>query len=164
LVVRTLRSYHKIEFPVFKVSDEPLIVDGLVFVNGRVVDDRNVPAETLGQRRLLTPHKLAKIKHLRGNIVELIADNVCVEGWYLDRLGDPFKYKRTKKLKVITHKINKVVYRNTHSILIVDGVNFPILVERPPSGSFTQILYYKEYPWKLYSISDEWKKPTYKKA
>lgn len=164
MLTRTLRSYHKIDFPVFRISDEPVIIDGLVFVDGRVIDDRNIPAETLGQRRLLTSHELAPIKKMRENIIDLIKEKIPVESWYIDRLGKPFKYKRTTRLKIISHKIDKVIYRNTYSIIIVNKVNFPIVLERPPSGSFAQILYYKEYPWKLYSITDEKQKSTFKKA
>ena len=48
----------EVRFPVYVVhSEEAIIRDGLLWIDGAVVDDKNVEGETLGERRLRTPMK-----------------------------------------------------------------------------------------------------------
>ena len=48
----------EVRFPVYVVhSEEVIIRDGLLWIDGTVVDDKNVEGETLGERRLRTPMK-----------------------------------------------------------------------------------------------------------
>ena len=45
------------KFPMYVLSEEPELVDGLVWINDEVVDDRNMLGKTIGHRRLQTPMK-----------------------------------------------------------------------------------------------------------
>jgi hypothetical protein len=147
----TIDNSKVIDFPVYKLQAEPLAIDGIVTVNGKVIDDRNVNHKTLGGRRLLTPQKLVK-------------DSKSSIGWYIDKYGKIIKYRKTRLEKLVCHRIEEVVYRGTYSILLLDGVNFPVEVARPPTGSYAQMLYYKGYPWKLYNILKEDCTSTVKKV
>jgi len=149
---------------VYRIDQEPLTVDGLTYVGGNIIDDKNISAKTLGARRLLSPHNLHKLLKHRGDIIELIKDKTGTGSWYIDNLGSTFSYKRTSLQKLVCHKIDDVIYRDFYSLIILDGINFPIVVNRPPVGSFAQILYYRDLPWKLYNIMYEWEKPTRKKV
>ena len=160
----TIDNSKVIDFPVYKLQAEPLAIDGIVTVNGKVIDDRNVNHKTLGGRRLLTPQKLFKLKLVRFNIVELVKDSKSSIGWYIDKYGKIIKYRKTRLEKLVCHRIEEVVYRGTYSILLLDGVNFPVEVPRPPTGSYAQMLYYKGYPWKLYNILKEDCTSTVKKV
>ena len=42
-------------------SDNFYVRDGLVLLNEKVIDDRNQSGDTLGKRRLQTPHKLVRL-------------------------------------------------------------------------------------------------------
>lgn len=161
---RTIKSLHKVNYPVYKVDQEPITVDGLTFVGGNIVDDRNISARTLGARRLLSPHPLYKLLRHRGDVIELIKDTAGTRSWYIDNLGSYFTYKRTSLQKLVCHKINDIIYKDFYSLIILEGINFPVVVNRPPVGSFAQILYYKDLPWKLYNIMYEWEKLTRKKV
>ena len=48
----------KVRFPVYQLgSGNWERQDGLLFIEGNIVDDKNMPGDTLGIRRLQTPHK-----------------------------------------------------------------------------------------------------------
>jgi hypothetical protein len=134
-----------------------------VFTEGRLIDDLNISGN-LGYRRLHSPHKMASLSSYRESIVDLIKDSMSTEEWYLDFSGTAFIYRKTTTANLICQKIKKVMYKNTYSIILVNNVNFPIIVNSPPTGSFAQILYFAGHPWKLYNISYENLKPTYKKV
>jgi hypothetical protein len=161
---RTIRSLHKVSYPVWKVDQEPLTVDGLTFVGGNIVDDKNISAPTLGARRLLSPHPMHRLSRHRGDVIELIKDTASTKSWYIDNLGSVFNYRRTSMQELVCHKIDNIIYKDFYSLIILEGINFPVLVSRPPVGSFAQMLYYKSLPWKLYNIMYEWEKPTRKKV
>src|SRR5210317_1972373 len=99
----TIDNSKVINFPVYKLQSEPLAVDGIVTVSGKVIDDRNVNHETLGGRRLLTPQKLFKLKLVRFNIVELVKDSKSSIGWYIDKYGKIIKYRKTRLEKLVCH-------------------------------------------------------------
>lgn len=160
----TIDNSNVIDFPVYKIQSEPLVIDGIVSVGGKVIDDRNVNQETLGGRRLLTPQKLFRLKLVRFNIVELVKDNKSSIAWYVDKYGKIIKYRKTRLEKLVCHRIDEVIYRNSYSLLLLDGVSFPVEVTRPPTGSYAQMLYYKGYPWKLYNILREDCTSTIKKV
>jgi hypothetical protein len=63
-----------IRFPLYVVhSDEVLRRDGVLWVDGAVLDDTNVHGESLGERRLRTPLKnMYDLKHQIDNFGGLI--------------------------------------------------------------------------------------------
>ena len=51
-------SINKIRFPVYELpSGNWNRQDGLLFLDGQIVDDKNQAGDTLGLRRMQTPHK-----------------------------------------------------------------------------------------------------------
>lgn len=160
---RTYKSLAKVNYPVFQIDAEPIEMDGLVYVNGAIVDDRNVSRPTLGERRLLSCQDLLQIKRLRRNEVEVIKDK-HTDPIYLDSNGSPFRYERTVYQKLKCHLIKKVIPKNLYSLLILEGINFPIVVERPPVDNFARILYYGELPWRLYDYTEVPVKESRKKV
>lgn len=161
---RTIKTLHEVAYPVYRLRGEPLLLDGLVFSGGYVVDDQNVPRPTLGERRLLSPQPLADLRAGAEDSIELIKGSRTATPWYIDNLGSTFSYRKSRVEKLVCHKIVNTIRKDFYSIILVEGVNFPILVKRPPSGSFAQILYFRDLPWKLYKILYEYEKPTRKKV
>jgi hypothetical protein len=162
--LKTIQNYHTINFPAYKLPAEPILKDGLVFSEGRLIDDRNVEGANLGRRRLLSPQKFSSLTSIKENIVDLIKDSTSTEEWYIDYSGNGFKYKKTTVEKLVCHKIKKVLFKDTYSILVVNNVNFPIIVERPPTGAYARILYFADHPWKLYDVIPEKVKSSSKKV
>ena len=57
-MIRLLKQYSmklsEINFPVYWIDSEEIhTIDNVVFVNGQVLDNKNVKKETLGERRVL---------------------------------------------------------------------------------------------------------------
>lgn len=162
--LKTIQNYHTINFPVYRIPAEPTETDGLVFTEGRLIDDINIKNISLGYRRLHSPHKMSALTAYRESIVDLIKDSTSTEEWYIDSHGKPLKYRKTTTTKLICHKIKKVMYKDTYSIILVNNVNFPIIVKKPPTGSYAQMLYFAGHPWKLYDTLHENAATTSKKV
>ena len=57
-MVVTYRQFKNLDFPLFLLdSSNWELVDGLLLLDGKLLDDKNMPGDTLGLRRMLTPHK-----------------------------------------------------------------------------------------------------------
>ena len=151
----TIDNASEIEFPVYHIEDEPLVIDGIVFVGGKAIDDRNVNSRTLGARRLQSPVKLSKLKKCYLDIIALIKHNKSYISWYIDRSGKIIKYQKTRNEKLICHRITKILHKDTYSLALAEGLNFGLEFPNPPIGSYIQMLYYKGLPWKPYEICRE---------
>jgi|688.fasta_scaffold44000_5 hypothetical protein len=152
ILKRDITSQHKIEFPVYKLSGEPLLYDNLLYLEGSIIDDLTVRELTLGHRRLLSKNKLKLLKKPLFDIVELIKYQEGSEGWYIDKFGKVFTYNKTIFSKLVCHRIKQIVSKETYTLLSLEGINFYVPVKRPPSGSFGHMLYYGDFPWKLYNV------------
>ena len=54
-----------IKFPAYVIHEEPEEIDGILWLEDQVIDDKNMLGETLGIRRLQTPMKsLYPLKYL----------------------------------------------------------------------------------------------------
>ena len=62
------------KFPVYVVhTDNVELIDGILWVEDQVLDDKNMSGETLGKRRLQTPMKsLYPLRYMITDTVELI--------------------------------------------------------------------------------------------
>ena len=107
---------------------------------------------------------MSPLSAYRHDIVDLIKDSTSTEEWYIDSIGKPLRYRKTTVTKLISHKIKKIIYRDTYSIILVNDINFPILLASPPKGTYAQMLYFAGHPWKLYSMSYENLPATNKKV
>jgi hypothetical protein len=92
-MVITWKKLGSIQFPIFALpSSNWEEQDGLLYIDNRVVDDRNMSGKTLGRRRLQTPIK--DLLPLRGSIaapVSLIRQTRIKT--FIDSAGTPFIYK-----------------------------------------------------------------------
>ena len=135
-------SLSEIVFPVFKIGiHKPQIDEGLVYyyheraeetdegtkvsAHYKVVDDRNVPGETLSRRRLtLTVEKvnLAKL----GQAVYFLGDLVklaTLEIWFIDSMGKVFNYKKSTRAKLKFYKISQIIPIQTGGVIVeVEGM------------------------------------------
>ena len=53
-----------VKLSIFVLHDECEEQDGLLWCDGMVVDDRNQDGDTLGKRRLQSPHQLYPLKRM----------------------------------------------------------------------------------------------------
>mgnify|MGYP007048733119 CR=1 FL=1 len=63
-------------FPVHTLPREEVYwEDGLLLLDNLVVDDRNQKGDTLGKRRLQSPHKLKKLNKTYEEFLDLVREN-----------------------------------------------------------------------------------------
>lgn len=165
MVVLTYKEIHKIAFPVFKLDSENIeYLDGILFLDGQVLDDRNQCGKTLGVRRLQTPYK--NLYELRASINGVVglakqAGNKA----YIDSKGRVFIYEKSLICRLIYHKITRIERKDIASVIHLKGVKQPFEVPRPPVAEieWAGVLYFRGLPWKLYEFSEDCKPTTHKK-
>lgn len=164
-MVITLKNYKKIRFPVYKIdSFNYERVDGLLFIDNKLVDDKNMKGETLGVRRIQTPH--TDLYVLNKKIDTLIGILKQDSKTFIDSNGVPFIYEKTKFCKLKYHRIHKIELKESQSLLWLKGINFPMHIPRPPAYAmkWAGLLYYENLPWLLYEYSEDKKKDRRKKV
>lgn len=147
-------SLSRAVYPIYRVKAADIEeIDGIVFADGLVLDDKNVKRDTLGERRLLSSHRaLLKLNKMYPTIREALSGK---SGTYIDSTGKILEYSRTKFAKIVYHKIRNVEYKDTYSMLRVYGVNFSFKLRCPPPKLYTYagILYLNNLPWLLWDYS-----------
>ena len=100
-----------IRFPVYVVhTDEVATRDGLLWCDGKIVDDKNTSGNSIGERRLKTPQQnLYDLKYQ----IDTFGDMIKHRGrFYVDTNGKFFIYeKRTTKARNRTPKTGRVEER-----------------------------------------------------
>lgn len=163
-MVITYRGISSIVFPIYPLpSSNWESADGLLFIDGKVVDDKNMRGETLGTRRLQTSFELLPLKKAVLDFTGMIKQSNNV---FIDSTGIPFIYQKTKMLPLRYKKIKHIDRKVVASVLHLEGERHPIKIIRPPESGMTWagVLYYQELPWKLYEYSEESKKDTRRKV
>lgn len=158
-------QFNLIKFPVYILPSSNIeLADGLLFVDNELVDDKNMPGETLGIRRVQTPHKnLLKLNKQIENPTGMIKQPPST---FIDSAGIPFLYEKTLMCRLEYKKIRRVDRKGTGSLLWLHGINFPIQIIRPPEDGYTWagILHYHGLPWMLYEFSQDKKPSTRRKV
>ena len=136
-------------------SDNIWKEDGIVYVDGHIVDDRNMPGKTLGMRRIQTPFRNLLPLRKSVNSFNGVIKNSGNRS-YIDSKGVYFTYEKTETCTVKYHEIKKVDRKDTGSIVWFKGINFSFDIPRPPDPDmkWAGVLYFKGLPWKLYDFSD----------
>ena len=159
------KNINKVRFPVYAMpSGNWHRQDGLLFLDGVILDDRNMSGDTLGIRRLQTPHKtIYPLKHQIDNFRGLIKSR---EKYFVDTNGTPFIYEKTQFCKLKYYKIKSVKQKEVASTLWLHGVKHPFVIPRPPAPEvrYAGVLHYGSLPWVLYEYSEEPKKDTRRKV
>lgn len=148
------RHLKHIHFPLYVLPGEDVEYrDGLVLWQDLVIDDKNMPGETLGLRRLQTPHSLLRLKKVVFTVAEMLASTSLV---FIDYKGRTFRYKKTMFGRVEYKKIRRIEIKENYSLLYALGVVLPFVIQRPPQAgeSWVGILYVFNSPWVIYKISD----------
>ena len=154
----TYRNLSKIAFPIYLLdSDDYSIVDSLVFIEGKVVDDRNMPGETLGIRRLQTSmQNLYPLNKSIANIAGLLKRPGNKH--YIDTKGRIFTYEKTLYAKIVSKRIKKVVVKEKLGAVIhIESIPETFPVARPPEQDlvWASIIYIGNFPWLVYEFSAE---------
>ncbi len=142
-----------VKFPVYEIPSEDLYSsDGLLFINGKVLDDKNQSGKTLGERRLKTSQVKAPLVKSYHSFIDLVKSTHSL---FIDSRGVPFRYERGKVCAVESRKIKKKMSRNTYTVLYVEKVNSLFSMSRYPAAEeWAQILYLDKMPWLLYGVSE----------
>lgn len=168
-MIVTYKNIPKVTFPVFKLEKEQdqqndaSSTDGLLFWNGKVLDDRNMTGETLGMRRLQSPFR--ELAPLKQCILDHLGLIKSPEAMYIDSAGKIFIYKKTVFSKLKYYKIKRVDRKETYSLLWVQGIDRPFTIPRPPNPvmQWVGLLHLGPLPWFLYEYSETRKKDTRRK-
>lgn len=153
-MIITYENLNLINFPIYALpSDDLEVTDGLLRYGSLVVDDRNQIGETIGARRLQTPHMLLPLRRCYEEIAALLAAKDRV---FVDSKGYCFIYERTKFSRIVFHKILKIIPKDIITVLKVSNVSFPVVVRRPPPAGKTWVgmLYFNNKPWLPYEYAE----------
>ena len=159
------KTVNKIRFPVYTIeSGNWSKSDGILFLDEKILDDKNMPGDTLGIRRAQTPYK--NLYRLNKQIDDLrgILKSHCKH--FIDSNGIPFIYEKTQFCKLKYYRIRNVVRRDSCSLLYLYGVKSPFVIPRPPPEDmmYAGLLHFHGLPWILYEYAVESKKETRKKV
>ena len=157
-------DYSRINFPVFSVhTDNVEFIDGILWIDNQVLDDKNMSGNTLGKRRLQSPMKsLYPLKYMLEDEVEMIKHS---GKYYIDSNGYFIEKHKTIRVPLKYHKILRVEKKNIVSMLWIKDCPFPFPLKRPlpENASWAGVLYKSGVPWLLYDLAEEELKETWRK-
>jgi hypothetical protein len=159
------KSIHKIKFPVYELSSGNWSrQDGLLFLESQIVDDKNQVGDTLGLRRLQTPHK--NIKPLKAQIDTFRGIIKSAHKHFIDTNGTPFIYEKTEFCKLKYYRIKNIIQKDTCSLLKLEKVKNSFAIPRPPhiDMKYAGVLHYNGLPWVLYDYAETKLKDTRRKV
>ena len=139
--------------------------DGLLFFDGKILDDKNMKGHTIGLRRLYTPHSidLYKLNNQQDNFRGILKSR---QKMFIDTNGYIFEYEKTKFCQLKYYKVKKAERIGTGCRLYLYGVKQAFLIPRPPPPEYqwAGILHYMMLPWILYDYSETKLKDTRRKV
>ena len=157
-------NYNDINFPVYPVhTDNVEFIDGILWIDNQVLDDKNMSGDTLGKRRLQSPMKsLYPLKYMLEDEVEMIKHQ---GKYYIDNKGYFIEKHKTTTVPLKYHKILRVEKKNIVSMLWIKDCPFPFPLKRPlpENASWAGVLYKQGIPWLLYGLAEEKQKDTWRK-
>lgn len=164
-MIITYRDIERITFPVFNLPNGNWqLLDGLLFLDDLILDDKNMGGDSLGKRRLQTPHEnLFILKKSLDSHIGLIKSR---DKHFIDTNGTLFIYEKTKMCPVKYHSIRSIERKGAASLLSLNGIKTNFIIPRPPPSdcSWAGVLYIYNMPWMLFSYSTEKLKDSRKKV
>lgn len=152
----------QIKFPVYVLhSDEIEERDGLLFCDTQIVDDKNMSGNTLGKRRLQSPHKnLYPLRYMIEDFSGLIRHR---GKFFIDTKGKFFRYTKSTKADIKYKKIEKVEKKEVITLIWVKDIPFPFEEKRPQTAPYAGVAYLDGTPSFIYEYVSEKKKDTWRK-
>ncbi len=161
----TLKDLPKVRFPVFVLpSDDWYITDGVLFIDGKVVDEKNMPGKTLGVRRLQCGR--SDLLPLRKAIFDIPGLIQCKTKNFIDVYGKPFVYMKTYNSRLKCYRIKLIQRKEVASLLWLHDVPSPFTIPRPPIGEpeYVRMLHLNGSPWLVYDYVRSAVKDTYRRV
>jgi len=155
----------QIQFPIYVIhSDNVEELDGILWLDDQVLDDKNMQGETLGMRRIQTPMK--SIYPLRYMIEDEISMLKHRGTTFIDSKGKIIVKEKNRTAKLIYHKIRKRELKEVATVIWLTGVPFPFVEKRPPPAEYTWagVLHLSGFPWKVWEYCEEKKKDSWRKV
>lgn len=164
-MIITWKDFQKLQFPLYLLgSDNWYEADNVLFLDNRVLDEKNMPGKTLGIRRIQSRRRdIYPLKKAVLNIADLIS---CKTKYFIDNLGNPFIYMKTYNSKLKCYRIRKIERKEVASIIWLYNCATPFTIPRPPLNNFeyVRVLHYKGEPWMLYDYVRSPTKDTYRRV
>ena len=145
-------------------SDDWYIIDGVLFVQEQVADERNMPGKTLGVRRIQCGRK--DLLPLQKAILDIPDLTHCRTKFFIDNEGRPFIYEKLIRSKLKSYRIKKIDLKDSASVVWVYDWPTPFTVPRPPQGNpeYVRLLHYNGAPWIIYDYVRQPTKDTYRRV
>jgi hypothetical protein len=163
-VLVTYKTAPNLVYPVYQLeSSNWSLIDGILFLDNRVLDDTNMPGDTLGKRRLQTPfNDLVPLKKAAFSFLGIIKNT---NKFFIDNSGMPFIYQKTKVVPLKYYKIKEVQRKESRSLLWLHNINYSFQLDRPPPPAieWAGVLHLNNFPWLLYDYSANKLKSTRRK-
>ena len=103
-------------FPIYVIhSDNVELIDGILWIDDQVLDDKNMLGTTLGRRRIQTPMK--SIYPLRYMIEDEVGLMRHRGKTFIDNHGRVFNYEKTETCKIHYHKKLKREKKTSATVL-----------------------------------------------
>ena len=164
-MIITYRNIDKVTFPIFNLPNGNWqLLDGLLFLDEYILDDKNMEGNSLGKRRLQTPHEnLFELKKSLNSHVGIVKSR---DKHFIDSNGKVFIYEKTKMCPIKYYRIKDVTRKKIASLLHLYGVKQSFIIPRPPDTDCTWagVLLMYNMPWLLYDYSTECLKNKRKKV
>lgn len=164
-MIVTYKELHKVNFPVFPLrSSDWHIHDGVVFLEGKVVDERNMPGKTIGIRRLQCGRR--DLYPLKKAVLDIQGLLRIRRPAFVDDKGKLFSYLKTYSSKLSCYRIKEIEKKEVASLLWLYGCVEPITIKRPPPPEvvWARILHIGNSPWLLYDYVRVPTKDTYRRV
>lgn len=160
------KDVKNITFPVYRLpSTDWYRQDGVLFINnGKVLDDTNMPGETLGVRRLQCGRTdLQKLRVAYPDFLSMLQAKTNI---FIDSKGKPFIYKRSINSPLIHHRVKFIEPKDDITIVKLERINSFFSIPRPPYGDprYARVLYFKGYPWIIYDFAQERGKDSFRRV
>tara|TARA_Y100001972_G_scaffold128911_1_gene192637 strand:+ start:3068 stop:3457 length:390 start_codon:yes stop_codon:yes gene_type:complete len=127
-----------------------------------VVDDRNQEQDTLGRRRLKSPHQLYPLKRMIESFTGLIKHKGKN---YVDSNGKYFRYTKSIKGDLICHKIRKTESKDIGTVVYLEGIPSAFTEKRPlpKEMRYARVLYLGKNPFLVYDYCKNKRRKTWRK-
>lgn len=165
-------NFWQIQFPIFPIAKEhqlQTVEDCLIIEdaagNHRVVDNKSMPGDNLGMRRLqhattdtILNKKLFKLSKPVYNIVEMLHSS---KDRYIDSSGQVINHTKSKFYKLESFKISSFVEVEEGYVINVHGIHCRFFLNRAPhvDEKFARVLRVGR-GYLLYELSSEYEKAS----